>query len=396
MLAGTARTELHPRMPAPPPHLIERRVRPHPSYRLVAPDHLTEQEAAIASGLEGPRQPAAVLVSEEPSGLPWRALDRSTMERVEAAAGRGVTLGGVARRGDGEGDDLLPLLLDEILEVETETGWESGIGLWKLWALDTPPGGHPLAELSVRAVRHGHHVGLSHPGQLAARLYFFHRRPVTGRWRRELPDETAVAAFLGLERLEPALRPSGWSRSRRSPRNQGWISWRRSGGRPRARFKLYVSPQPEELPEVFASVVELLPPLASSFKVGADAYGLLRPDKLVVFAAEASPLVELGRSLAARHGRTAVHGVPFTCPVDRRGLCSWGRDPGGSHRGYGLPRQQSWRGWVAAHLARALVLARRRPELAASGWRFALDRLAVAGVDLRTWRPPEGREPWWT
>jgi hypothetical protein len=124
---------------------------------------------------------------------------------------------------------------------------------------------------------------------------------------------------------------------------------------------------------------------AQAFKVGNDVYGLLRPDKFVAYFADFDRLIEAAARILSALNDCPAHGVPFTGDLGGDGLLSWGTDPAAGQPGLPWEDRGSWRLWVAGHLAAALVAARRREGI--QPWRFALARLAVAGVDPDTWTP---------
>jgi hypothetical protein len=131
---------------------------------------------------------------------------------------------------------------------------------------------------------------------------------------------------------------------------------------------------------------------------GADAAGLLRPDKLVAYFPDFDSLAGAAGVLADRLAGIPPHGVPFTAEIGGDGLLSWGVDPprreGGKARG-----EESWRLWLTHRLARAL-LAVRHMNAAQGGpgghdgqaggpepWQLALERLRLEGVSTETWTP---------
>ncbi len=136
-------------------------------------------------------------------------------------------------------------------------------------------------------------------------------------------------------------------------------------------------------------VIARLPDVgALECKVGRDLQGLLRPDKLIVYFRTLGALqVATTRWTRDLAGMT-VQGVPFTANIGGNGLLSWGMDPPGLRGGRSTRNSPlSWREWVTGRLADALVAARRSPETTLPRSRFALDCVALEGVDTRTWTP---------
>jgi hypothetical protein len=171
-----------------------------------------------------------------------------------------------------------------------------------------------------------------------------------------------------------------------------WISWRpiehRHAPRDEGTFKLYVSPRPEHIREAFHALVRVLAEIpGSQFKIGPDATGLLRPDKLVAYFGNRA---ELDRALAALHVELAgcpAHGIPFTAGIDDDGLLSWGVDPPESERALSWQQRESWRFWVATRLGGAIAIAKRAQTGAVEPSRFAIERVRRHGVDVDTWTP---------
>ena len=156
---------------------------------------------------------------------------------------------------------------------------------------------------------------------------------------------------------------------------------------------MYVSPRPEALPEALQRTVATLAELgAPTFKVGDNLHDLLRPDKLVIYFGSREELDEVAERLVPALAGLPAQGVPFTAALGGDGLVSWGIDPPPEE--YTLPwlGAESWRIWITNRLATALVAAREAepdgPD-GIEGWRFALERLRLEGVDTGTWAPTE-------
>lgn len=194
------------------------------------------------------------------------------------------------------------------------------------------------------------------------------------------------ARYLGLAANGPATGALShdWNALTSSSDWLAWGSTERMTASSRFPFKLYVSPAPEALcADGFARVISALSTTrAVQFKVGANAVGLLRPDKLVVYFADFEALVEGASLVYERLAGMPAHGVPFSAEFRGNGLLSWGVDPprtGGSSWSIG----DSWRVWVVRLLARAIIDARHSPQ----AWRFAMERVRLEGVDPNTWTP---------
>jgi hypothetical protein len=149
---------------------------------------------------------------------------------------------------------------------------------------------------------------------------------------------------------------------------------------------LYVSPNPHHIGQAFEEVLALLPSsTASSFKIGPNAHGLLRPDKLMIYFNRYEDLIRFAEALLPRLAGLSAHGVPFSTPIDDAGILSWGIDPPRDDEGIGQYADNSWRIWLCNRLAVALIAASNEQEAKIAPWRYALARLWLLGVDTRTW-----------
>lgn len=155
--------------------------------------------------------------------------------------------------------------------------------------------------------------------------------------------------------------------------------------RPRVEYaaKVYVSPHPLDLPEAVSACITASTGLpVVGIKYGLDVYGMLRPDKLVVYLAELDAVEVLAKRLLAVIGGLRTHGVPFTAELGGNGLISWGIDPPRDSEAATLGG--SWRQWITRVLALGLT---SPDEPATEPWERALRGLAKAGVDPLTWAP---------
>jgi len=287
-------------------------------------------------------------------------------------------------------DRLAELVLDGVLEIEANEGWVSGPIAYEA-VVETTAFEHELdrlGRLSHAAVAHAQRLGLTEVERTMARLYFYNRVPVAARWERAYPRPSAV-----LERLAcPALSRHWVGGLPADERAVDWLSWSRCDEELRDRadrlvYKLYVSPAVEALPDVLAVLADTLTEAgAQRFKVGPDAAGLLRPDKIVVYMADVRELEDVARALTAALDGVPAHGVPFTAQLAGDGLLSWGGDPprdagpvGGS--------AESWRVSVSRRLAEYLLAAHAAPLRRISPADYALARLGIDGINVRSFAP---------
>lgn len=374
--------------------IFRRELRANPRYELALFDRLPAEERRALAELA--REPAfyGVLRPGEGSGLGLRSVDRDTALLFLTLREPGplpsyVTgvLGEAAER------TLSRLVADGVLEILDGDGFVSGAAaLGRLLRGGAQElGSGPLAALSVAALRYAQDLPVEDVERLSWSLYGFNRRPLTPRWRRALPDSAAVEGHLGIDpgganrqRLD-----RGWSRLTMD----GWLSWIRPGRNPErtagsgATYKLYVSPAPESLAQGFGAILEALTAArAFQFKIGPDALGLLRPDKIVAYFPDFDSLARAAEVVRRRLAGAPAQGVPFTSGIDEDGLLSWGVDPPRSAAS-SARMGESWRLWLARRLASALVAARNQRGDGLEPWRFALERVSLEGIDTASWTP---------
>lgn len=380
--------------------LLRQDFRASPRYELVLFDRLSpEEREALAELRKDPSFYGVLRPRETSSGLGVKSVDRDTALLFLTLGAPGPLPGYVVEMlGAAAPRTVARLVADGVLEVREGEGFVSGAAALALVGEegneargDRGSGGR-LAVLSREALRYAQALGIDDPLRLSWRIYGYNRRPLTPSWQRLLPSAEAVERHLGIE-------PGGKNRQAldRSwlPGKPGefWLTWHARStrtadhtGRGGAVYKLYVSPAPESLGEGFGEILDALSASrAQQFKIGADAAGLLRPDKIVAYFPDFDRLSEAAGRLGDRLAGLPPHGVPFTAGIAGDGLLSWGADPPAAERSPLIGGWESWRLWLTNRLAVALVAA--RSEGAAEPWRFALDRVRLEGVDTETWTP---------
>jgi hypothetical protein len=246
------------------------------------------------------------------------------------------------------------------------------------------PPGRKLAP-SPPPLLHAESLGTTDHATLTTALYTYNRLPRTRAWVARFPDRDAVLAHLG----ESALVDRHWIRMRS---NNGWISWQsrapRASESSAVTWKLYVSPRPEQVRDAFHALVRVLAGIdGAPMKIGSDAAGLLRPDKLVAYFHSREDLDRAARELAPELRGCPAHGVPFTAMLDDDGLLSWGADPPDSERALSWLDRESWRLFVAKTLAGAMSIAVQAAAPSATPSEFAIERARRHGIDVATWAP---------
>jgi hypothetical protein len=376
-----------------------RSFRANPRYELVLLDRLAPAERAAVAELEGESDVYGLLRPRPGSGVELRpasmelALLFLTLERAQPLpAYVGAQLGAELDRSIGR------LVLDGVLEIEHEGAYVCGAEAGALVVSSRSDGGRGrIGELSVAALRYAQDLEDLPVSLLALRLYLYGRRPVSPELQGRLPDDSAVASYLGIAPggTNRAALDGGWHEV--SPMGAGsryWRSWRPKGvghadnGASATPYKLYLSPAVEALEGALGVVADSLAraPGVGAFKVGGDLPGICRPDKLVVYFNRLDDLQQSAALLRDRLDGCPAHGVPFTAPVTADGLLSWGADPPATSGASGEARS-SWRIWVTERLAEYLVVARDGSSGSLEPWQFALERLRLSGIDTDTWAP---------
>jgi len=303
-------------------------------------------------------------------------------------------------------EDIIDLVLDGILEIENGDGFCRGADAFHLVChperesrdLGGRGAMHRIGVLSREALQHAEDLAVRDAASLTSAIYAYNRMPRTRTWTARFPDRDAVLEHIGAESgTTAALLDRHWVGTP-PDRANGWISWQ-ARDRPALpgpstslgmTWKLYVSPHPEHIADAFRALVRVLAGLpGSQMKIGQDAAGLLRPDKLVAYFRTREDLDAAARALAVELNGCPAHGVPFTAGFGEDGLLSWGIDPPDSERPLSWLDRESWRLWIAKTLASALALAKSATDATVEPWRFAVERVRRYGVDVDTWTPAD-------
>jgi len=356
-----------------------RAFRANPAYELVVWDRLGEDERRWLGELAADRSFYGILRPREGSGRTLRAVDRDTALLL-------LTLREPAPlpafAGDDGGGAVVDLVTDGVLEVLDGDRFLTGAaGAALLLSGNAAPAGRRPG-LSEAALRYAAALRLGDVHALAPRIYGYNRMPLTPEWAERAPDARGVLRFLAVTDAR------GWRVT--APSDGGWLQWDRGGTRPTSRptraptHKLYVSPLPGALPDAFARMLAALERApVTRFKIGGNAAGLLRPDKLVLYFDDPAALADVADALAAALAGIPAQGVPFTAPIDEEGLLSWGMDPPPESRPLSWLPSESWRSWLARELASALLATDDAPAPVQP----ALERLRRRGVDIERWVP---------
>jgi hypothetical protein len=374
----------------PPGRLFDWYFRASADYELRPLRRRGRQTRRWFGALDLPGRVAGVLRPVRP-GPPVRAVDRAAARLLrEVRQPRRLPSGTRATLGPRREQTIAALVLDGVLEVERGGAFISGPAAHPLFFRDADPPApaSPLARLSLQALQYAASLDLADARTLASRLYRFNTFPASPNARRRWPNADTVAAFLRLDRY--ASDPKVVSST-----TGAWHAWRVRRARYPSRrepcYKLYLSPHADGASVALREVLAWLGDAhALECKIGRDLHGLLRPDKLIVYFRTLAALRAAAKRWARALAGMPVQGVPFTADIGGDGLLSWGMDPPDVLHGRLRRSPLSWREWVTRHLAEAVVTAQRSPGTAVPPSRFALDRVALDGVDTRTWTP----SPW--
>lgn len=227
-----------------------------------------------------------------------------------------------------------------------------------VWS-DTAFGAGKVARLTAEAVRYAILLNrLDVPANLMSQaVYDFNRLPFAS-----LPQSLwwyAGSAALA-DNVQRDLAAGGCHLDARYQRRldveSRWIYWETHSGEAqnkRLRHKVYVSPSIRALRETLAVVARLCEAMGVvSFKLGLDAHGILRSDKMVVYFTDPeSRQMFVREALSCTEGLDA-HGVPLTRGAGASGLLSTAEDP--------LMGALSWRQLISAELVDILKTERDR------------------------------------
>ncbi|HEY6252691.1 MAG TPA: hypothetical protein VI685_22265 [Candidatus Angelobacter sp.] len=371
------------------------RLQANPEYELVLLDRLPEAEQQTLQGLKGDPECYGILRPRNSGNLTIKAASRDAALLFFTLQNPGPLPRYVETSLGQECDrTIAQMVLDGILEIEADGVMLSGPAAHAHICDDQPFVEQEsfLAALSRRALQYAETLAVTEASLLSHRLYSYNRLPASPRWRQLLPDKDAVERHLGVdEGAAGRLLSRNWTRIPSSPQ-QPWLAWQSHRApaitEPGPTYKLYVSPACSELPEAFQAIAAVA---ATSpfhhFKVGSDVYGLLRPDKMVLYFHHLADLQETGERIMQELSECPAHGVPFTAELAGNGLLSWGIDPPAEKHTVPWLERESWRLWIANRLAAALIVARNSGNTDIPPWRFALERLRLEGVETQTWTP---------
>jgi hypothetical protein len=370
----------------------------NPGYELVLFDRLPPEQQKLLSDLQKDTDFYGILRPQEPGGLGIKSVDRDTALLFLTLQQPGRLPAYVkAQLGELCNQSVAELVLDSVLQIEWNGAFVSGSEaygrIYEEKASSTAQG--TIARLSLEALKYAQALEINDSSRLSTRLYLYNRVPLSPYWKRMFPTTDAVAEYLGIQAGRPTDKrlDQHWSRISPSPPNDGWLMWEPRHTTPALQkpgytHKLYVSPACEFVRDAFQASVEVLSNMrAPHFKVGKDIYGLLRPDKFVVYFWSFEDLQEASEQLRHKLAGMPAHGVPFTAEIAGNGLLSWGIDPPAEEQMLGWLGRESWRLWITNRLALALLAAKAAKSREVEPWQFAMERLRLENVNTETWTP---------
>ena len=375
--------------------------RANPDFELVLFDRLPAAQQAMLVDLKQQADLYGILRPKEDTPLTLKSVTRETALLFLTLREPGPMPQYALPRDPAQRAGVVRLVLDQILQVQRDGRFVSGAEAYDVFYEPAPAAAaaNRLQALSIAAVQYGERLAVSDVFELSARLYNYHRIPISSAWREKYPSGDDVSRQLGVTEHGPhaALLAESWLEAKGDgdDGDDGWRAWVRRRPRPGVHAgadgacKLYISPMPEFIEAAFAAALAALTDSAAlQFKVGADLEGLLRPDKMVAYFTNVADLRAAATEIASRLEGCPAHGVPFTADLAEDGLLSWGVDPPASARVLNWQPQESWRLWLTNRLAHALLTARATASAERHGlqpWQYALERVALEGIDTSTW-----------
>lgn len=383
----------------PVPVLVHRRFRANADYRLVAHAELGASERDLFARLAKNEDHYGLLIPRQFLQAGVKAIDNDVARLFRLLADPGP-LPPIFSDVDPLylNSRIAGLVLDSVLEVEIHGHYltgpaasglvpEVGARSYATRTLPTP------SVLSRDALQLAAVLPLEDPAQLSAWIYAYNAIPLGPAWLRRLGVTDRVNERLG-------LHPGGHNHRRLTGNflttpTEAWLSWSRRDRDGLCHdghlgYKLYISPHPNSLIEAFDSVIEVIAASdVTAFKLGKGAYGLLRPDKLVIYFDGWESLYALAVDMEKALAGVTAQGVPFTAGLTEDGLLSWGMDPPADARLSGWGEMESWRFWLTNQLARALLSARSSGGDAKQCLTYATARLRLEGIDTDLWIPAD-------
>ncbi len=369
--------------------------RANAAFELVLFDRLTTEQQQLLSALQ--KDAGFYGVLRPLLQLTWgvRSIDRDTALLFFTLQVPGHIPAYVKfQLGDRYHKTILKLVLDNVLEIKWQDTWVSGMEFYSLFfpRYRQSVAQNAITLLSLEAIKYAQTFASNDSTQISTRLYCYNRVPLSSHWWRKFPTTASVAAYLDLP--HPIMKQQ-WVEVPSSSSSSGWFTWSArhippEPHNPHFVYKLYVSPACSHIRDAFHTTMQALSDSqAVHCKIGNDVYGLLRPDKFVVYFTTMQACQETATLLMQQLAGLPAHGVPFSSEIGGDGLLSWGIDPPAQEQTFNGQYGESWRLWVTNRLAAALLTAKSAQSADVEPWQFALERLRLDDVNIETWTPPQ-------
>jgi hypothetical protein len=379
-------------------NIVGAQFRANPGYQLVVFDRLPPEQQEALKELKNDPDFYGLLIPQPGSGRSAKSVSQDTALLLFTLSGPGTIPAYVqSKLGESCSRTLAELVLDGLLEIGNDGQFVSGSTAYDL-IYENAPAAHSegmLSHLSRSALQYAETLDVDESLRLSARLYLYNRVPLSSRWKQQFPSQEFVEDYLGITSggaTQRLLAPR-WARMKVAPEFEGWFHWetrtqRHDELQSGHNYKLYVSPQPEFVQKAFRELaVVLAQSSAHHFKIGCDASGLLRPDKIVIYYYDFETLKHEASLISDRLAFCPAQGVPFTAAITEDGLLSWGIDPPRQQGVLAWQERESWRLWITNRLAVALLAAKKSSSSTLEPWRFALERIRLENIDTETWTP---------
>lgn len=379
-LAGIAATDLRLRL-----------FRANPAYEFVPFDRLPAETRKELGPLCVDPNFFGIVRPRASSGLTAKAVCEDSARLFEFLNQPGRLPGFAFEQADWE-MAISRLICDGVLQVEEGSSWRCGSAGLTNTLLASEEWRGALAKLSLQAIRHVAALKTADASEMSACLFRYNTVPITPQWLRRVPDRSALQQSLQIEAGGRLRRMLDQSWTAISPeRTQGpWLAWRSRTFSPPDKhtrgYKMYFSPHPSYLREGFQVWLSAITEAgAYHFKIGSDARGQMRPDKMVAYFSEWDLLKQSADRIGKEIADCPAQGVPFTADVGCGALISWGSDPPEDEMAPLWLQHQSWRQWICYRLGSALAVAKHEHPAAIPAWKFALERLRMEGIDVTSW-----------
>ncbi|MEQ6122817.1 hypothetical protein AAON49_01285 [Pseudotenacibaculum sp. MALMAid0570] len=181
---------------------------------------------------------------------------------------------------------------------------------------------------SINAIKHAWFFKESPLEEIVEKLYSYGMMPMHYSLQEKLEHPTNVIEWVDSKKIDSFLQNYDFTPI--SDENKYWFYWQRKNidRKEDLPFKLYVSPEPKDLPFVFRKVAETSIKLSAPiFKLGSTSSGIHRPDKMVMYFKNWEELNSFAQSLLPSIENCKSQRVPFTYSLSPNGLLSYGIEP---------------------------------------------------------------------